>query len=195
MDYIDFLKTKEIKNVGCGFDPQFTNEKLFQWQSDIVRWAVKKGRSAIFADCGLGKTPMQLQWAHEVSEHTGKPVLIVAPLSVARRTKAEGVKFGIVVNVCRGMDDVNTGINITNYEMVHHFDCSRFSGIVLDESSILKNAAGATRKMLTDMFHNTAYKLCCTATPSPNDYMELGTHSEFFGSHDSIRNAVHVLLP
>jgi hypothetical protein len=181
MNYEDFLKSKEIRYDSCGFEPETDNPKLFQWQSDIVRWALMKGRSAIFADCGLGKTPMQLQWAAEVSRHEGKPVLICAPLAVAKQTQREGVKFDVPVTVCRKGTDVKPGVNVTNYEMLEHFDADVFAGVVLDESSILKDASSSTRKMLTEKFRNTPFKLCCTATPSPNDFMELGTHSDFLG--------------
>lgn len=181
MKYEDFLKSKEIRYDSCGFEPETDNPKLFQWQSDIVRWALMKGRSAIFADCGLGKTPMQLQWAAEVSQHEGKPVLICAPLAVAKQTQREGVKFDVPVTVCRKGVDVKPGVNVTNYEMLEHFDADVFAGVVLDESSILKDASSSTRKMLTEKFRNTPFKLCCTATPSPNDFMELGTHSDFLG--------------
>ena len=181
MNYEDFLKSKEIRYDSCGFEPETDNPKLFQWQSDIVRWALMKGRSAIFADCGLGKTPMQLQWASEVSKHEGKPVLICAPLAVAKQTQREGVKFDVPVTVCRKSVDVKPGVNVTNYEMLEHFDADVFAGVVLDESSILKDASSSTRKMLTEKFRNTPFKLCCTATPSPNDFMELGTHSDFLG--------------
>lgn len=169
-EYHEFLKTKEIKPTFAGFEPDRDNPKLFQWQSDIVRWALIKGRCAIFADCGLGKTPMQLQWAQMVVDHTKKPVLIVAPLAVAKQTHREGMKFDVPVTVCRTQADVRDGVNITNYEMLEHFDETVFSGVVLDESSILKDASSATRKMLTDKFKNTPYRLCCTATPSPNDF-------------------------
>ena len=181
MNYEDFLKSKEIRYDSCGFEPEKDNPKLFQWQSDIVRWALMKGRAAIFADCGLGKTPMQLQWAAEVSRHEGKPVLICAPLAVAKQTQREGVKFDVPVTVCRKGVDVKPGVNVTNYEMLEHFDAEVFAGVVLDESSILKDASSSTRKMLTEKFRNTPFKLCCTATPSPNDFMELGTHSDFLG--------------
>lgn len=181
MTYEEFLKSKEIKYDSCGFEPETDNPLLFQWQSDIVRWALMKGRAAIFADCGLGKTPMQLQWAAEVSKHEGKPVLICAPLAVAKQTQREGVKFGVPVTVCRKGSDVRDGVNVTNYEMLDHFDADMFAGVVLDESSILKDATSSTRKLLTDKFRNTPFKLCCTATPSPNDFMELGTHSDFLG--------------
>lgn len=180
-EYTDFLKTKEIRYDSSGFEPGSDNPKLFRWQSDIVRWALMKGRAAIFADCGLGKTPMQLQWASQVSAHEGKPVLICAPLAVAKQTKREGVKFDVPVTVCRKGEDVRPGVNVTNYEMLEHFNAEDFSGVVLDESSILKDATSATRKMLTEKFRHTPYKLCCTATPSPNDFMELGTHSDFLG--------------
>ena len=179
--YHDFLKTKEIKSISAGFEPGEDNPNLFEWQSDIVRWARLKGRAAIFADCGLGKTPMQLQWASQVSRHEGKPVLICAPLAVATQTQKEGNKFDVPVTVCRNKDQVQPGVNITNYEMLDHFDAEIFAGVVLDESSILKDATSATRKMLMEKFKNTPYKLCCTATPSPNDFMELGTHSDFLG--------------
>lgn len=180
-EYTDFLKTKEIRYDSSGFEPESDNPKLFQWQSDIVRWALMKGRAAIFADCGLGKTPMQLQWASQVSAHEGKPVLICAPLAVAKQTQREGVKFDVPVTVCRKGEDVRQGVNVTNYEMLEHFDADVFAGVVLDESSILKDASSSTRKMLAEKFRNTPYKLCCTATPSPNDFMELGTHSDFLG--------------
>ena len=181
MDYHEFLQSKEIKYTAVGFEPKIDNPKLFKWQSDIVRWALMKGRCAIFADCGLGKTPMQLQWAAQVAAHEGKPVLICAPLAVATQTKREGEKFNVPVTVCRNQEDIQSGVNITNYEMLDHFDAEAFSGVVLDESSILKDATSATRKMLTEKFRNTPFKLCCTATPSPNDFMELGTHSDFLG--------------
>lgn len=181
MNYQDFIKGKEIKSISAGFEPSADNPKLFQWQSDIVRWALMKGRCAIFADCGLGKTAMQLQWAKQVADHEGKPVLICAPLAVARQTKKEGEKFNVSVTVCRKMGDVRPGVNVTNYEMLDHFRADEFAGVVLDESSILKDATSSTRKKLTDMFRFTSFKLCCTATPSPNDFMELGTHSDFLG--------------
>ena len=181
LHYHDFLKTKEFKSVPVGFEPTEDNPRLFEWQSDIVRWALMKGRAAIFADCGLGKTPMQLQWASQVSAHEDKPVLICAPLTVSRQTMKEGLKFDTPVTICRKSDDVRPGVNITNYEMLDYFNAADFAGVVLDESSILKDATSATRKLLTEKFKDTRFKLCCTATPSPNDFMELGTHSDFLG--------------
>ena len=178
-DYHEFLESKKIAVTPSGFEPTSGNTKLFDWQNDIVRWALVKGRACIFADCGLGKTAMQLQWAQQVSEHTGKPVLILAPLAVAQQTKREGEKFDVPVKVCRTQRDVTSGVNVTNYEMVEHFTAETFSGVVLDESSILKDYSSKTRQLLTDMFQDTPYKLCCTATPAPNDYKELGTHAHF----------------
>lgn len=181
MEYLKFIEQKKINVEPSGFEPARTNPKLFDWQNDIVRWALVKGKACIFADCGLGKTPMQLQWSQMVWEHTGKPVLILAPLAVAQQTKREGIKFDIPVTVCRTQSDVKDGVNITNYEMAEHFEADKFSGVVLDESSILKDFASKTRMLLTEKFENTPYKLCCTATPAPNDYKELGTHAQFCG--------------
>lgn len=181
MNYNDFLRSKQITTQSCGFAPTSINAKLFNWQSDIVRWTLKKGKACIFADCGLGKTPMQLQWAQQVADHTGKPVLILAPLAVAQQTKREGVKFGVTVTLCRKQSDVCAGVNITNYEMLEHFNADCFDGIALDESSILKHGTSKTRQLVTESFRKTPYKLCCTATPAPNDFMELGTHAEFLG--------------
>lgn len=181
--YEDFLAGKDLLVKSCGFeiDKNELNPMLYDFQKDIVRFSLMKGRSAIFADCGLGKTPMQLEWASKVAEHTGMPVLILAPLAVASQTKREGEKFHIHVTICESMDDVEEGVNITNYEKLDHFVAKDFSGIVLDESSILKSFSSKTRAALIDMFHQTPYKLCCTATPAPNDHMELGNHSEFLG--------------
>lgn len=183
MDYKEFISSKLTQIVQSGFesDKSQYNANLFDWQRDIVHWALKKGKACLFEDCGLGKTLQQLSFAEEVCKHTSGNVLILAPLAVASQTKNEGLKFGIDVNICRTQDDVKPGINITNYEMIDHFDESTFSGIVLDESSILKNSTGATRIALTEKFKDTPYKLCCTATPAPNDFMEIGNHAEFLG--------------
>ena len=181
--YIQFIHSKEIASISAGFetDKSTYNANLFDWQRDIVHWALRKGRACLFEDCGLGKTLQQLCFAEEVVKHTGKPVIIVAPLAVASQTQREGVKFGITVNICRTQEDVKDGINITNYEMIHHFDESSFSGVVLDESSILKNSTGTIRTALIEKFKCTPFRLCCTATPAPNDFMEIGNHAEFLG--------------
>ena len=181
MRYEEYLESKKIIMQSSGFNPEEINCKLFDFQQDIVKWSLKKGRSAIFAGTGLGKTAMQLEWANKVCEHSGKNVLILAPLAVSSQTVREGNKFNISVNQCRTQADVCSGINITNYEMLHNFEPSEFAGIVLDESSILKAYDGKTRTQIIESFLNTPYKLACTATPAPNDYMELGNHAEFLG--------------
>ena len=178
-NYNAFLKEKEIVNQDCGFDPIDLNPSLYDFQASLTKWAVRKGRAAIFADCGLGKTLMQLEWSKQIHNHTNKPILILAPLAVSLQTKREGLKFNIDVQICESQNDVKNGINITNYEKLHKFDPSVFIGIVLDESSILKDYTGKFRNTIIDSFHLTPYKLACTATPAPNDFIEIGNHSEF----------------
>jgi superfamily II DNA or RNA helicase len=153
---------------------------LFPFQADIVRWSVHLGRAAIFADTGLGKTRMQIEWARLV---TSERVLILSPLAVAHQTIAEGARLGVVITYCRDMDQVKAGerISIANYEMLAHFEPSFFDAVVLDESSILKSYSGKTKRALVDLFSSTKYRLACTATPAPNDHMELGNHGEFLG--------------
>ena len=179
--YQEFIDSKNITNDYFGFEPKNISQSLFDFQQSIVSWAVKKGRAAIFADTGLGKTAMQIEWARQVANHTNGNVLIVAPLCVANQTVREGVKFGASINYCRSQDAVKSGINITNYEMLKHFDVSAFAGVVLDESSILKSYMGKTKRMIIDSCDSVQYRLACTATPSPNDYLELGNHAEFLG--------------
>lgn len=182
MDYQEFLKQKQIIIPPAGIEPvDPINPKLFDFQKDITKWSLKKGRSAIFAGCGLGKTFMQLEWGKHVHKHTQGDVLILAPLAVSKQTKDEGKKLDIEVHLCRSQNDVKPGINITNYEMLHHFNPDMFAAIILDESSILKSYNGKTRTEIIDAFKNTPFRLACTATPAPNDYMELGNHSEFLG--------------
>lgn len=181
MNYFDFIQSKTIKTGTFGFDVQHINETLFSFQRECVRWSVKKGRSALFQGCGVGKTGQQLTWADIVCQHTGGNALILAPLAVSKQTVREGRKFGVKVNLCRKQDDVRPGINITNYEMIDHFDADEFVAVVMDESSILKCLTGKTRTKLIKKFAATPYRLCCTATPSPNDYTELGNHAEFLG--------------
>lgn len=184
VDYEKFIKNKAFVVESCGINVDISelNYRLFDFQKDMVRWALAKGRAAIFADCGLGKTAMQLEWAEQIRIKTGGNVLIVAPLAVSNQTKAEGVKFGINVNICVSQSDVRSDmVNITNYEKLDRFFASEFIAIVLDESSILKAFAGKIRNQIVNMFQKTPFKLACTATPAPNDYMELGNHSEFLG--------------
>jgi len=157
------------------------NAQLFPFQWDIVQWSLHRGRAAIFADCGLGKTPMQLEWAHQVVVHTGGRVIILAPLAVAAQTQREGDKFGIPVTTCRTAADLRDGINILNYERLHHIADEEFAGLVLDESSILKSFDGSTRKHITEWAQSIPFRLACTATPAPNDLIELTNHAEFLG--------------
>lgn len=183
-EYENFIVHKSSKSINTD-SIQVTiddiNPMLYTFQRDIVRWALAKGRAAIFADCGLGKTPMQLEWAYQVHKHTQGKVLILAPLAVSAQTVAEGMKFGITVNVCETADDVRPGINITNYEKLDKFTGCELSGVVLDESSILKSFTGKVRTQIIDTFSRTPLRLACTATPAPNDFMELGNHAEFLG--------------
>lgn len=183
MTYDEFVNSKRAIVPPSGFDvdAKCINEQLFPFQRDIVRWALRRGKAAIFADCGLGKTPMQLEWASHVCERTGGDVLILAPLAVAQQTKREGDKFGIPVNVARTANQLQPGINIANYERIGHFDPSIFSGIILDESSILKAQFGLMRKEITDFAKTIPYRLAASATPAPNDLVELINHAEFFG--------------
>lgn len=183
MRYEDFLAGKQHIPPSCGFevDKPAMNIHMFEWQKDITRWALRKGRAALFEECGNGKTIQQLEFADQVAKREGMPVLIVAPLTVGAQTLREAQKFGYSAAICRTQDDVTSGINITNYEMLQHFDGRSFAGVVLDESSILKNYTGKMRNQIIEMFKDTPYRLSCTATPSPNDYMELGNQVEFLG--------------
>ena len=179
-DYLEFLERKKVRIEESGFvvSDDAINPALFDFQKFIVKKALKSGKYAVFADCGLGKTLIQLEWARHVAEHTNKPVLILCPLAVAAQTIQEGVKFGIAVERLRS-DVFGPGVFITNYDQLGTVNASQFSGVVLDESSILKNYEGATKNAVIEAFSHTEYKLACTATPSPNDFMELGNHAEF----------------
>jgi superfamily II DNA or RNA helicase len=181
MQYEEFLKSKERVIKPSGFECEPSNKYLFDFQRDITKWALKKGKAAVFLDTGLGKTIIQLSWSDEVCKYTNGKVLILAPLAVSKQTVREGAKFGIEVTSCRSQKDVKQGINITNYEMLQHFNPNEFDGIVLDESSIIKSFSGKTTQEMLDLFRFTHYKLACTATPAPNDYEELGNHAEFLG--------------
>lgn len=182
--YTEFLEAKQFDDITNGFVVDNLNEKLFDFESVIVRWALVRGRAAIFADTGLGKTFMQSEWAQKVAEHTNKPVLIFAPLAVSSQTIKEAEKFNITpIKYIRHSNEVtgNNQIYITNYEMQAHIDPSLFSGVVLDESSILKNQTGKTRNEMIRRWGILPYRLSCTATPSPNDFKELGNQAEFLG--------------
>jgi len=177
--YQEFLLSKRymVSDSGVTVSPDDIHPHLFGFQRDLTRWALRKGRAAIFADTGLGKTFMQIEFARL----TGQRALIVAPLSVARQTVREAAKIDVSVHYTRSGSDIVDGINITNYEMLRELDPGLFGCVVLDESSILKSLDGKTRQLLTEMFGETPYKLCCTATPAPNDIVEIGNHAEFLG--------------
>jgi hypothetical protein len=204
--YADFLATKLATSPPTGFVAKIDDPALFPFQCDLVTWALRRGRAALFADTGLGKTRMQLHWARAVQAHTGGRVLILAPLSVAKQTAAEGEACGVQVRrVSHGGECAEPGIYVTNYDKLHKFPrpgpmvgtlagtstpvyavdewtvASDFAAVVLDESSIIKHHDAKTLANLLDRFRDTPFKLCASATPSPNDYTELGTHAEFFG--------------
>lgn len=179
-NYRDFLATKAVvvRSSGRAVDPSDIHPSLFGFQRDLVRWSLRKGRAALFADTGLGKTRMQLEWCRL----TGQRALILAPLAVVRQTVAEGAAIGIEVTAARSQEQAApTGITITNYEMLGHFDPAAFGAVALDESSILKNFEGKVRAQLIAAFKDTPYRLACTATPAPNDIAELANHAEFLG--------------
>lgn len=180
-EYENFIKSKLRSDIASGFECDVPVGPLFDFQAACVKWALKRGRAALFLDTGLGKTLSQTTWASMVCEHTGGDVIIVAPLCVAQQTVEEAAKFGINVKYCRSEEEVEPGITITNYEMLDHFDLTGFAGVVLDESSILKSHTSKTREQLVQSFRDTPYKLSCTATPSPNDYIELGNQADFLG--------------
>jgi hypothetical protein len=182
MSYADFLARKRIVDPMTGMPnvPELP-ECLKPHQRDIVAWALKRGRSAVFAGTGLGKTLMELSWGDAVATYTGKPVLIFAPLAVSAQHIREAAKFGLQARAVRTQADVLPGINVSNYQKIDHFDLSHFGGIVLDESSILKSTDGHYRNRLIDECKNIPFRMAATATPAPNDFMELGNHAEFLG--------------
>lgn len=185
-EYKEFLKSKERKTIESGFDVNDNklNGNLFDFQKFILKKALKMGRYAVFADCGLGKTIIQLEWANQVVLHTNQSVLILCPLAVAGQTIQEGLKFGIEVKRFSA-NETQKGVYIINYEQLGNIDVSQFVGVVLDESSILKNFTGKYKNLIIEKFKQTPYKLCCTATPSPNDLNEIGNHSEFLNVLDA----------
>lgn len=182
-DYASFLKAKTALAVPTGFEPigRVLSRPLFDFQSDVVNWSVRRGRAALFEDCGLGKTAQQLAWCNEVMAKVDR-ALILAPLAVADQTVAEGKTIGVpLTRVTEQSECEAPGIYITNYAKLHRFDASKFGAVCLDESSILKSYEGSTRKLVTDSFRDTPYKLACTATPAPNDLIEIINHAEFLG--------------
>lgn len=179
LDYQEFLATKRVIAQTSGIDVSLDaiHDGLFPFQKVLVQWALRKGRCAIFADTGLGKTRLMVEFARLIGERA----LIIAPLSVARQTVSEAEKIDVHVHYTRSGKNIIDGINITNYEMIDHFDPDDFKTVILDESSILKSIDGKIRTKLIEMFQNTPYRLCCTATPAPNDHTELANHAEFLG--------------
>jgi superfamily II DNA or RNA helicase len=181
-DYLDLISRKLALVPPSGIASGFSIPgSLFPHQSALTAWALRRGRAAIFADTGLGKSRMQLAWADAVRKHTKRPVLILAPLAVAAQTAQEGAELDLQVTVCRDGSESSSGINITNYDRLHRFDPSIYGGVVLDESSIIKHHSARTFQTLTEAFKDTPFRLCATATPAPNDWTELGTHAEFLG--------------
>jgi hypothetical protein len=181
-DYAEFIDSKTQHGADTGFEPLWTPSEMFDFQALLTGWAVRKGRAAIFADTGLGKTLMQLTWAENVVRKTNRPVLLLTPLAVAGQTVAEAAKFGIdAVRSPLGVIPGRACIVVTNYERLHYFDPADFAGVVCDESSILKSFDGATKGEITAFMRCTPYRLLCTATAAPNDYIELGTSSEALG--------------
>jgi len=180
-DYIKFLEGKAQLADSGGFEPTVMPDHLFDYQKSLVEWAVRIGRGGIFADCGLGKTPMELAWAQNVFEHTGKPVLLLTPLAVGFQIVAEGEKFGHEAALSRN-GKVTAPITVTNYEQLEKFDWRDFGGVVCDESSAIKSFDGVRRAEVTEFMRRIQYRLLGTATAAPNDYIELGTSSEALGS-------------
>jgi hypothetical protein len=188
MDYQTFLRTKKKRFDGAGFacDCARLPVAMFAWQKKIVAWACQKGRAALWADTGLGKTIMQLAWADQVVRHTGQSVLILTPLAVSAQTVKEAEHFGVHASIAHSADEIEgPGIYVTNYQKLHRFDAAVFGGVVLDESSILKSFMGKIKQQLVTTFKPTPYRLACTATPAPNDHLELGNHAAFLGVMES----------
>lgn len=182
MTYEKFLENKQLAIINSGFEIKHEqiSQVLFDYQKDLVRWAIKKGKAALFVDTGLGKTLMQLEFARLIYEKYKKPILILAPLAVSYQTIQEGKnKLGIDIKYIKSTEEICESYNITNYERLEKLDVEIFNCIVLDESGILKSFTGKTRGNIIEKFNRTPYKLACSATPAPNDYMELGNHSEF----------------
>lgn len=179
MSYADFLRNKAVVDAPTGLTAiPALNPMLFDFQRDIVGWALRRGRAAIWADCGLGKGPMQMEWAYRQPHDC----LIVAPLAVAQQFIREAAKFGIELSYAKTQADIKTRLTVTNYERLENFHVEQFGAVSLDESSILKSVDGKTRTWLIEAFKDTPFRLCATATPAPNDYMELGNHAEFLGA-------------
>jgi len=183
-EYEEFLASKLVSHRQDGVDVPMSSmpDILMPFQAEIIQWALRQGKAALFEPCGFGKTFQQIEFAYQAARFTDKPSLILAPLAVAGQTAREGTKLGRQVTVCRTQDHVKPGVNVTNYDMIDHFDVTKFGAVVLDESAILRNFSGTVKQKLCYLFQRTPFRLCCTATPAPNDYKELGNHSEFLGA-------------
>lgn len=183
MNYQEFLESKRIIHRSSGLDipREELSPSLFPFQKDLTWWSLKKGKAALFTATGTGKTRMQVEWSNKIHEHTGEDILILAPLAVSMQTVREAANMGITVHPGRTQEDVKPGINITNYEMLHHFNPNKFGGVVVDESSCLKAYDGKFRQYVTDCFQQTPFKLTASATPAPNDYSEIGNQAAFLG--------------
>ena len=180
MEYAEFLDKKSQLGSIDGFDPVWMPDFLFDFQKALLEWSIRKGKSALYCDCGMGKTPMQLVWAENIVRKENARVLILTPLAVSAQTIREAEKFGIEAHRS-GDGTLYPGIIVTNYERLHYFDPKDFAGVVCDESSILKSFEGATKAAVTEFMRRVRYRLLCTATAAPNDYIELGTSSEALG--------------
>lgn len=181
-DYMDFIRGKQVKSISSGYDDDpDPHPGMFPHQVDAFRFLIRAGRGAAFLDTGLGKALLSLHWANTVSRREGKPVLIFAPLAVAQQFVREGEKFSVPCRYVRDRSEIGPGVNTTNYERLDKFSPDALAGVVLDESSVLKAFAGATKRALIDFAKDLRFRLCCTATPAPNDHMELGNHAEFLG--------------
>lgn len=178
--YEAFIDAKSQSGTFDGFEPVWMPDFLFDFQKSMVEWACRKGKAALYEDCGLGKTPQQLVWAENVTRKANKPVLVLTPLAVSHQTVCEAEKFGIEAKRSHA-GEIHSGINVTNYERLHYFNPTDFAGVVCDESSILKSFDGKRKGEITDFMRKTPYRLLCTATAAPNDYIELGTSAEALG--------------
>lgn len=182
MSYRELLSRKAVRVPPTGIpNPPDLHPGLFDFQSAVTKWALRRGRACLFLDTGLGKSRCSLEWARCVAEHISKPVMIFTPLAVAPQFVVEGAKIGVDVTLCRSGDDARPGVNVINYDRLHLLDPEVFGGVVLDESSCLKDFNSKTRNLLIEQYRGTRFKLCASATPAPNDHTELGNHAEFLG--------------
>lgn len=177
--YFDLIERSIVRHEAVGIEPPALSPAMFPHQRHATEFALRQGRAALFLDTGLGKSLCALDWGRIVAAHTGKPVLMLAPLGVVGQHVREAEKFGIAARAVREQADVGEGVNIANYERLHLFDAGAFGGLILDESSIIKSFSGITTRRLMEFGSVIPFRLCCTATPAPNDHMELGQHSQF----------------